>query len=1018
MRNRFTTLGLFFRARHAFLVLVILAIAGLLGSVPALSADLDQAFRSPPDAVKPWAYWWWLNANVTKESITHDLEAMKSKGFGGFLLFDVTAYGQHIVPSPERRIAFMSPAWHALVKHALAEAGRLGLKASVNLSTCGGALRAPWTTGQQAPKGLVWTAADVVGPRQIQCVVPRLQGPESWDVAVVAARISADGSPASPVAAGDKLQFSNDPGQWQQAVQSTEPPRVAKGAKAVPQPKPATTDEVIDLTGKLDAQGRLTWDVPQGRWRVIRFLSTIMKGPEAEWDVDMLDSSAVEAHFNRFGKAILADAGPRVGKTLTHFYSVSWEGAIPTWTFGFDREFQKYRGYSLLPYLPVLAGMTVKDPEVSQRFLRDFGRTLGDCFTTNCYSKLGELCHRAGLEWHAESGGPWRRDTLLFAHADALAFWGRNDMPQGEFWWTGMPDSGRSNGIQTAMAAHVYGRPLASIEAFTHMRPHWSAYPATLKPSADAAFCDGINLFIWHTFSASPPAFGKPGIEYFAGTHINPNVTWWDQAGGILAYLARCQAMLRQGRFVADVCCYRSDKNYTAWNRDTRNSRPALGLPQGYAMDLLNTEVLLKRLSVEDGRLVLPDGMSYRLLWVDPADEPIPPQALQQILQLVRDGATVVLGPRQPQRAPGLKDYPACDEEVRRLAAGLWGFAGNQPSRRTDGKGKIIVGETIEKALKDEKILPDCAGPCEYNHRRTDAMDVYFVAGTGEAEYAFRVQGKEPELWDPVTGTIRDAVCYRTTDDGRTIVPIRLPEHGSVFVVFRRPAQAKHLVEVSGPESGLQIVGRTEAGACVRLWQDGKYVLRTSPEEAVSLGGTPIPAPLPIAGPWTVCFAPGWGAPASIVFDELLSWDKHPNDAIKHFSGKATYRKTFTLGAEQAKGLVRLQLAEVKYVAQVRVNRKDMGVVWTSPWTVDLTGAVKTGENELEIDVVNLWVNRLIGDAGLPENQRRTKTNIYLQKGERTLKPYQGYSSKDPLVASGLLGPVRLEFGRQQEVKF
>jgi hypothetical protein len=297
-------------------------------------------------------------------------------------------------------------------------------------------------------------------------------------------------------------------------------------------------------------------------------------------------------------------------------------------------------------------------------------------------------------------------------------------------------------------------------------------------------------------------------------------------------------------------------------------------------------------------------------------------------------------------------------------------------------------------------------------------LDVYFLAGTGSAECTFRVYGKEPELWDPTTGAARDAVCYRTTEDGRTILPLRLPENGSVFVVFRRPAHARSVARISGPEEGLQIEGRTEAGVRVRVWRQGQYVFRTSSDNPTTLDAAAIPDPMPIAGPWTVRFAPGWGAPESIAFDKLMAWDKHPNDAIKHFSGTATYRNTFKVSVEQAKNPARLQLGDVKYVARVRVNGKDLGVVWTSPWTVDLTGSLKEGDNELEIDVTNLWVNRLIGDAGLPENQRSTKTNIYLQKGDRTLKPYQGYGSKDPLAPSGLLGPVRLELGQQREVRF
>lgn len=967
--------------------------------------DLEQSFRSPPDPAKPWAYWWWLNANVTKESITRDLVEMKSKGLGGFLLFDVTAYGQQLVPSPPRRIEFMSPRWRQMVKHATSEASRLGLEMSMNLSTCGGALRAPWKTGEHAPKSLVWTAADVAGPKRIACVLPPRQGPQSWDVAVLAARIGQSAGDAPPPSRPDEsgeIRLGAEPPEWQQVVL-----KPAEGT---------VVTEVIDLTDKVDAGGRLAWQAPAGRWRLVRFASAVM--PEADSDVDMLDARAVEAHFRRFAGAILEDAGPLAGKTLTHFYSVSWEGAIPTWTFGFNREFEKYRGYPLRPYLPVLAGMTVKDREVSQRFLRDYSRTLSDCFMNNCYRTLGELCHKAGLKWHSESGGPWRRETPLFAEADSLAFWGRNDVPQGEFWWAGRPAPDRSNARLAAMAAHIYGRPLASIEAFTHMRPHWSAYPAALKPGADAAFCDGINRFIWHTFSASPVEFGKPGIVYFAGSHLNPNVTWWEQAGGFLAYLARCQTMLRQGRFVADICCYRSDRNYADWSRGARNLKPLPAMPNGYAFDLINTEVLLERLSVSDGSLVLPDAVRYRVLVVDPEEDSLPPEALRKILRLAEQGATIVLGERRPRRAPGLKNYPACDEEVRRLAADLWGDPGDRPSRRPLGKGKLVGGMGLQQALPAEDVLPDCAGPWEYIHRRGEGLDVYFLSGAGQGEHTFRVRGMEPELWDPTTGAIHDAVCYRMTGDGRTIVPISLPENGSIFVVFRKPAQVRRLISVSGPEGGMEIEGRSASGATVRLWKNGRYVLDASPEKQLTLDAAAIPDPITLAGPWEVRFAPGWGAPERIVLDELVAWDKHPDPGIRHFSGTATYRKTLNLSAAQAGGLVRLQLGEVKHVARVRLNGKDLGVVWTSPWTVDLSGLVRPGENDLEIDVTNVWANRLIGDAGLPEDRRLTKTNIRLQAGDRTLKPYQGYGSTDPLLPSGLLGPVRLEFGQEREVRF
>jgi hypothetical protein len=566
------------------------------------------------------------------------------------------------------------------------------------------------------------------------------------------------------------------------------------------------------------------------------------------------------------------------------------------------------------------------------------------------------------------------------------------------------------------MAAHIYGKPLAATEAFTHMRAHWSAYPAALKPGADAAFCDGINFLIWHTFTASPPEFGKPGVEYFAGTHLNPNVTWFEQSGPFLQYLARCQWMLRQGQYVADLCCYTGDKPYLHWGRGEQwCEKPSLTPGKGHAYDLINTEVLLERLAVKNNRLLLPEGLSYRMLVVDLEEETIPLEALRKIVELAKAGATVVLGQRQPIGAPGLRDYPAGDEEIRRLANELWGQSG-QPSRRVLGKGKIVSRTSLAEALTADGILPDFAGPWDYTHRRAGDWDIYFVVGQGAAECVFRVTGKAPELWDPVTGQIRDAVHYRETADGRTLVPISLPENGAVFIVFRQLAQAASVVSATVPPSGLEILGRRAGTIRARCWQNGQYQLVTAESDTLRLDIKGLPDPVTLTGPWEVQFAPGLGAPATVVFDQLTAWNQHQNEGIKYFSGTAKYRQTFKLTAAQAKKLVRLDLGQVRHIARVRLNGTLLGIVWTSPWSMDLSGKVKTGRNELEIEVTNLWVNRLIGDAGRPPEKRFTKTNVRLER-EGRLEAYQGYTANHPLETSGLLGPVILQFGEEHEFR-
>lgn len=929
----------------------------------ALGTDsLEQGFREVPRSARPWVYWWWLNGNVDEPTIQRDLEAMARIGIGGFLLFDARGYHDdpdHLVlPTP--RMEFMSTEWRRMVRLALEKAAQLGLEVSINLSICAGSLKGPWPVGDDAPKKLVWQTLEVQGPQKFIYPFPNPEGQRFWPVALLAVQTSE--TPAQPQTASPGPKLSD----WQEIPLKAKPL-----ADKQPDAQPAL--RVVDLTDRLAPEGRLDWQVPAGRWTLLRFGYALMEG--RQFDVDILDPEAVGRHFERMGKGLIEDAGPLAGKTLTHFYTVSWEGALPTWTKDFPKEFQNRRGYGVRPWLPVLAGFTVQGAEQSERFLRDYRKTLAECFQDNYYGKLRELCHQHGLRWHAESGGPWDRSLPVFAQADQLAFLARTDMPQGEFWWGGQqPGRHRAFNRPASMTAHIYGQPLAAAEAFTHMVHHWSAYPATLKPRADWAFCEGINHLIWHTFTASPPEFGEPGMEYFAGTHLNSNVTWFPLAGPFLQYLGRCQWMLRQGHFVADAAVYVGDRPYVGWNsptakwdqKTTWHQQASLKLPKGYSYDLVNTEVLLARLAAKEGGLVLPEGMEYRLLVVDLEDQTVEPAAIGKLVALAKARVPVVLGQRRPNQAPGLTNYPACDAQVRQLAEELWHLG--------------ISDKSVEDVLRAKEILPDFEGPdgWNYTHRRTPEADIYFVACEGAptkelpAECTFRVRGKQPELWDPATGRIQQAADWRSTEDGRTVVRFPLPENGSMFVVFRREGLPPKITPSSQP-----------------------------PKET-----------LPLTGPWEVRFQPGRGAPASAVFDQLIAWNEHPDEAIRYFSGTAVYRKTFELSAEQAGRSVWIDLGGVHCVAQVRLNGKDLGVVWTAPWRLEAAGAVRAGRNQLEIAVTNTWVNRLIGDAGLPPEKRITQTNIALRAGKRppNFRPLQGFSSEEPLRPSGLVGPVRLEF--------
>lgn len=924
--------------------------------VGAEAEELEQGFRGVAHSAKPWVYYWWLNGHVDEPTIIRDLEAMERVGVGGFLVFDARGYWDdtsHLVLPPPK-MDFMGPQWRQMLRLALQKADSLGLEVSVNLSSCAGSLKGPWKVGDDAPKKLVWETLEVQGPQRLTYEWKKPEGQPFREVAVLGLLVSRTSAQPMEPAPGVK--------------------RPEGGQEAGVETSPRIAVKVVDLTQQVDAQGRLCWEVEPGQWTLVRFGYVAMEG--RDYDVDILDPKAVEAHFERMGKAILEDAGPLAGKTLTHFYTVSWEGALPTWTREFAKEFEARRGYKIRPWLPVLAGFLVRTREESDRFLRDYHKTLAECFQDNYYGKLQELCHQHGLKWHAESGGPWNRNLPVFAQADQLAFLARTDMPQGEFWWGGV-QAVRHRGFNrsAAMTAHIYGKPLAAAEAFTHMVHHWSAYPATLKPRADVAFCEGINHLIWHTFTASPVEFGRPGIEYFAGTHINPNVTWFPQAAPFFTYLARCQWMLRQGHLVADVCVYIGDKPYIGWSSSSQklhggggtnsfnqntpwSARATLKLPKGYTYDLVNTEVLLSRMRVQDGDLVLPDGMGYRALVVDWEEDVAEPTVLEKLVTLAKAGATVVLGQRRAERAPGLRDYPRCDQQVQQRAEELDKIA--------------MTGKSTEESLQTKGIPPDFEGPWNYIHRRTSEADIYFLVGEGTAPCTFRVKGKQAELWNPVSGQIVEAPDWHWTDDGRTVVSVSLPENGSIFVVFRKPGQPPRPPAPPKP-----------------------------PVETI-----------PLTGPWQVSFEPDLGAPDSVTFDRLIPWNEHPHEGIKFFSGTAIYRKSFELTAEQSSRGVRLQLGQVYCTAQVRLNGKPLAILWTAPWSVDATPAIRPGNNALEIAVTNTWVNRLIGDAALPPEKRITKTNVALRPGKRTpsFRLYQGFASEDPLMPSGLLGPVQLDF--------
>ena len=522
---------------------------------------------------------------------------------------------------------------------------------------------------------------------------------------------------------------------------------------------------------------------------------------------DALNGNGIEIAFERFLAKLIDDVGPAAGKTLRYCHIDSWETGEQNWTAAFREEFARRRGYDMTSFLPTMAGgRIVGSLDISERFLWDVRRTIADLLAENYYGRMREVAHEHGLQFGSEAAGA---QQFLF---DPITCLRQVDLPMGEFWVTEgriRPDCKAS-----ASAAHIFDKRFVGAESFTSgwTKARWTQHPYALKPLGDEAFCMGVNRFVFHRYAMQPWIDVRPGMTMGPwGIHFERTNTWWRQGAAWMRYLSRCQSLLGQGQFVGDVLYFTGEgaPNYLGYRHELNPP-----LPAGYDFDACNAEVLLDMVSVKDGCLTLDNGMQYRVLLL-PDRRAMSPRLLDRIRQLVEAGA-VVVGPR-PEQAPGLTDYPECDNQVRETADVLWGAAAAPASGtettvaidRAVGRGRVFWGLSFEKVFARLSLAPDfefsssVAEPMRYIHRRNDEADWYFVSNPAsvpvESTCAFRVSGRQPELWNPETGAITRATVYRQVD-GRAILPIRLEPAGSVFVVFIRsdPGDSIHTVEHNG----------------------------------------------------------------------------------------------------------------------------------------------------------------------------------------------------------------------------
>ncbi len=775
--------------------------------------------------------------------------------------------------------------------------------------------------------------------------------------------------------------------------------------------------KILDLTERIDTEGNLKWKIPPGEWTIMRFVCANtgerLKVPSPNSDglaTDHFSHEATQVFIQYIIERLEQKLGDLQQTALKQLYLPSYEVRGATWTPDFIEQFVKYCHYDMTPYLPALAGCLIENEDITSRFIYDYRKMLGDLLVDAYYRTASETAKRVHLGIEAEAGGPG--PPVHQVPVDALKALGAIDEMRGEFWPWRQDRSQIWVVKETACAAHIYGRRRVHMEAFTGFR-HWQDGPFDLKPSADRAFCEGMNHIVWHTSSHQPPEAGKPGWVYGAGTHLTPNIMWWSKAKPFIDYLSRCSFMLQQGLFVADVCYYYGDQGFNFV--PPKHIDPSLGY--GYDYDVANPEVILNRMSVQNGRFTLPDGMQYELL-VLPDREDMDLNVLQKIEELVKAGG-IVVGPK-PTQSNGLTDYPIKDRQVKQLADLLWGNCdGENVLEHQYGKGKIIWGRPLREILSARGISPDFhytserdpalreskgAADLDFIHRRTPEADIYFIRNKKMQRESvnahFRTFNKAPELWFPDTGTIVEQQVYEQMSEG-VRVPLQLAPMGSLFVVFRKPVSRPHLVSL---DKGINVTKVSEREVRVTAFENGSYQMKTSDGRTIEIEIDQVPSALQLTGPWKVHFPAGWGAPDSAVFTELKSWTEHEHPGICCFSGTACYETEFEIPRELLGNgnKLYLDLGQLWAVGEVTLNGRSLGIVWKPPYRIELTEAVKAGQNKLEIEIINTWANRLVGDAQLPPDQRYCRTNI-------TYSGTPGKSWKEiPLRKSGLLGPVEL----------
>lgn len=824
------------------------------------------------------------------------------------------------------------------------------------------------------------------------------------------------------------------------------------------------TSDIIDLTGKMTADGKLECSLPAGRWRIYRFGWSITgkinhpASPEATGlEVDKLDPDAWMRYFRTYLDLYKDAADGMLGeKGIRYLLVDSYEAGAYTWTPKLAKEFKARRGYDLLPWLPVLAGEIIGSSQMSERFLWDWRRTLGELFCEN-YDRINEIVNEYDLAGrYTESHEASRAytgdgmDPKIKATIPMAAFWMENT-PTGSAVPSAICDIRES-----ASVSHIYGQRLVAAESFSVNGDEGRAYtycPENMKYIADVGLSAGVNRFVIHESASQPNDQYLPGLQLFRyGQWLHRNETWGEYAWVLTDYLARSSSMLQQGNSVADILLYYGeDLNITGlYGGQAFSSLPQV--PDGYNYDFANPTVIRSGIKVENRTLVAPSGARYRVLWLDRNCEVMSLDILKKIKEFA-DAGVIICG-KEPKSCAGLK---ADDRAFASIVDDIWHsrrknvFAkgledclrrsGIQPDFRatvTSPVAEPVVrhsSPTIkatggsaghfdklsdqENAVEAPANAPDSYGDFKYVHRTLpDSTQIYWVRNfsgkDSNVELSFRDGGKFAAIFNPENGDVTDADVK--FGNGRSTVSLPLLSADARFVVLSNRPQIKVTIDTVfvnttdttmictsdstevHPVDSLVSAGHfdTSASSAQRKLSDQGISLRDQQNSvAEPVEATTIQT---VTSTWQVHFDQKNGGTADEEFPELVSWTRKENPIVKYFSGTAIYKTTVTIDSTQLATSARIfiDLGVVKNIADLSINGTPAGVLWKAPFrTADIKPLLKEGDNLLEIKITNVWRNRMIGDVQPGEKHPVTAIRRF-------------YKSTDKLLPSGLLGPVRI----------